>query len=183
MARIPLVAPEAATPEQRAAFADVARQRGGVPHLFQAMAHSPEAARRVGAVGSYLRYDAALPPRLREVVILAVAGRWDCAYERRHHRGLGEQLGISPAALAALDAGELPADLPPLETAAAAYALALSREGRADAAAVARLREALGEQGLVELTVLVGYYTLLALFLNGLAVDLDPDPAHLPPAG
>jgi 4-carboxymuconolactone decarboxylase len=181
MAHVRLVAPEAATPEQQAAFAEVARQRGAVPHLFQAMAHSPEAARRVGAVGAYLRFDATLPPRLREAVILAVAGRWDCAYERQHHQPLAARLGISSAAVAALDGGAVPPDLAPLETAAVEYALALTREGRADPARVEQLRASLGEPGLVELTVLVGYYTLLALFLNGLAVDLDVDPP-LPPS-
>jgi 4-carboxymuconolactone decarboxylase len=83
---------------------------------------------------------------------------------------------LSPAALAALDAGAVPAELPPLEQAAVAYAQALTRDGQADATTVEQLRAALGERGLVELTVLVGYYTLLALFLNGLNVDLDAEP-------
>jgi 4-carboxymuconolactone decarboxylase len=159
-----------------AAFAEVARQRGGVPHLFQAMVHSPEATRRVGAVGAYLRFDATLPAFLREVVILAVAGRWDCPYERQHHRPLAERLGVSATTLAAVEAGEVPPDLPLLAATAVAYALALTRHGQADPAVVERLRTAVGESGLVELTLLVGYYTLLALFLNGLAVDLDVDP-------
>jgi 4-carboxymuconolactone decarboxylase len=176
MARVPLVAPEAATPDQQAAFAEVARQRRAVPRLFQAMAHSPAATRHVGALGAYMRFDTDLPPLLREAVILAVAGRWECPYERLHHQAPATRLGLSRAALAALDAGAVPAELPPLARAAVAYAQALTRDGQADVVAVEQLRTGLGERGLVELTVLVGYYTLLALFLNGLDVDLDAEP-------
>ncbi|HZU05827.1 MAG TPA: carboxymuconolactone decarboxylase family protein [Chloroflexota bacterium] len=176
MARVRLIAPEAATAEQRAAFAEVGRQRGGAGNLFRALAHSPELMRRVGALGAFLRFEAPLPARLREAVILAVAGRWACAYERQQHRPLAARLGLGEAALAALEAGQVPAELTPLEATAVRYALALARDGQADDATVARLRAALGERGLVELTALVGYYVLLALFLNGLAVDLDATP-------
>jgi 4-carboxymuconolactone decarboxylase len=70
--------------------------------------------------------------------------------------------------------------VPPLTAAAVRYAHALTRDGRADAALADELRAGLGEQGLVELTGLVGYYSMLALILNGLEVDLDAEPA-IPP--
>src|SRR5688572_8247186 len=98
MARVTYVAPEAASEAQQAAFNEVGRQRGAVGHLWQAMAHSPEATRRVGALGSFIRFEAELPATLREAVILAVAGRWDCAYERGHHEPLARRLGVSDAA-------------------------------------------------------------------------------------
>ncbi len=182
MAHVPLVAPEAATPAQQAAFAEVGTSRGGVGNLWRALAHSPELMRRVGGAGAYLRFESPLPADLREAVVLAVAGRWKCAYEQAHHHPLAARHGVGPAAIAALDAGQPPpsGSLPPLTAAAVAYAQALTRDGRADAALVAELRAGLGDQGLVELTGLVGYYSMLALILNGLAVDLDADPP-LPP--
>lgn len=181
MARVPLVAPEAATAAQQAAFAEVAATRGNVGNLWRALAHSPELARRIGAVGAYLRYESALPAPLREAVTLAVAARWGCAYERAQHRGLAARQGLDAATLAALDAGEAPAPgaLTPLAVAAVRYAQALARDGRVDAALTDELRQGLGEPGLVELTALVGYYSMLALILNGLEVDLDAAP---PPA-
>ncbi|HLI25993.1 MAG TPA: carboxymuconolactone decarboxylase family protein [Chloroflexota bacterium] len=172
-ARVPLIGPETAPPPVRAAYAEVARKRGGVGHLWQAMAHSPELTRRVGAVGEYLRYDAVLPPRLREAVTLAVAGRWGCAYERAQHEPLAARQGLSPAAIAALAAGQIPDALDATEAAAVRYALALARDGTVDEALLAPLQAALGPQGVVELTVLVGYYSLLALFLNALAVPRE----------
>jgi 4-carboxymuconolactone decarboxylase len=99
-----------------------------------------------------------------------VAGRWGCSYQQRAHEPLAARAGLSAVGLATLAAGEVPSDLAPTDALAVRYALALSRDGRADEASVAALRAALGERGLVELTVLVGYYSMLALFLNGLAV-------------
>ena len=50
--------------------------------------------------------------------------------------------------------------------------LSLLRTGWVDEAAHARTRQALGLQGVVDLTGLVGYYTLLAMTLN--AHDVQP---------
>ena len=173
MARVPLVAPEGAPPELQAVFAEVARKRGGVGNLFRAMAHSPEATRCVGAVGEFVRFDSVLPARLREIVTLAVASRWGCAYERNAHLPQVARLGVDEASIAALAEGRSAPGLSPLEATAVEYGLALTRDGRADAALVERLRAELGDQGLVELTVLVGYYSMLAVFLNGLEVDVE----------
>jgi 4-carboxymuconolactone decarboxylase len=173
MAHVSLIAPESATPEQQAAFDAVAGHWGRVSNVFRAMGHSPAVMLPVSATGGALRAQSVLSLPLREAVILAVAGRWACAYEQHVHVSQALRAGLSEAAVAALGAGAVPADLPPLDTAAVRYAHALSRDGRADAALAAELRAALGEQGLVELTILVGWYSLLAMFLNGLAVDLD----------
>jgi 4-carboxymuconolactone decarboxylase len=173
MARVGLVAPEAGSPEQQAAFAAVARHWGRVSNVFRAMGHSPAVMEPVSATGGALRNQSSLALPLREAVILAVAGRWACAYEQHVHVPQAGRAGLSEAAIAALGAGQVPSDLPALDAAAVRYALALSRDGRADDALVAPLREALGEQGLVELTILVGWYSLLAMFLNGMQVDVD----------
>ena len=173
MARVSLIAPETATPEQQAAFEVVASHWGRAGNAFRAMGHSPALMQPVSATGGFLRAHSVLPLRLGEAVILAVAGRWACADEQAVHVGQAQRAGLSEAAVAALGAGQVPPELPPVEAAAVRYALALSRDGAADDALVAELRDALGEQGLVELTILVGWYSLLAMFLNGLAVDID----------
>lgn len=174
MARVPLVSPESANEAQRQAFEDVSRQRGVVYNLFRAMAHSPEATRRVGAVGAMLRFDCGLPGRLREAVTLAVAARWGCDYELQQHRRAARVVGLDEATVTALIEGHEPAALDALETAAVRYARALCRDGRVDDALVEPLRASLDAQRLVELNVLVGYYSLLAMFLNGMEVDLEP---------
>jgi 4-carboxymuconolactone decarboxylase len=173
MARVTLVAPEQASAEQQAAFTVVAAQRGRVGNLFRAMVHSPELAGRVGQVGAYLRYDASLPDRLRESVILAVSRHWHAEYERQQHEVIARGFGLSDAAMADLRAGQVPTDVSPLEGAAVRYAQALLRDGQGTADLLQPLVGELGERGLVELHILVGYYSMIGLFLNGLQVDLE----------
>ncbi len=173
MARVTLLAPDAATPEQQAAYADVTRHWGRAGNAFRAMGHCPELMRHVSAAGGTLRADSVLSRALREAVILAIAGRWGCAYIRAVHVSQAREQGLSDATIEALGAGELSGDLPPLDAAAVRYALALSRDGRADDALVDPIRAAAGERGLVELTLLTGWYSLLAMFLNGLEVEQD----------
>jgi 4-carboxymuconolactone decarboxylase len=179
MARVALVEPDSASDEQRAAFEVVAAQRGRIGSLWRAMAHSPEAMRRVGQVGAFLRYDSHLPDRLREAVILAISGRWQCVYERGAHEPIAARLGLSEQALLALRGGEVPDELSELEAAAVRYAQALAREGRASGELLAAVQAAGGDQLVVELHLLAGYYTLLALFLNGLEVEPEA-PERLP---
>lgn len=172
MTRVRLVSPEDASPEQRGAFAHLAVTRGTVGNLWRAMAHSPELTRRLSEVGNYLRFESSLPNRLREAVILALSGRWQCAYERSVHEPIAQSLGLSPAATAALVQGGEPDELTALEAAAVRYARVLAKDGHAPASLLGPLRE-FGETGLVEIHALVGYYSLLALFLNGLEVEPD----------
>ncbi len=172
MARVRLVQEDEASAEQRATFAEVVGSRGKLGNLFRAMANSPELARRVAAVGAYLRYESCLPDRVREAVILAVAGRWDCAYERSEHEHIAAGLGLSAEALDALARGETPGGLSEQEEAAVRYAQALARDGRADERLLEPIRSALGDAGVVELHLLAGYYSMLALFLNGLEVPV-----------
>ena len=172
MARVRLVQEDEATVEQRETYAAVVGTRGKLGNLFRAMANSPELARRVAAVGAFLRYESCLPDRVREAVILAVAGRWDCAYERAEHGRIAAELGLPPDALDALARGTATEGLSQQEEAAVRYAQALAHDGRADEGLLEPIRSALGEAGLVELHVLVGYYSMLALFLNGLEVPV-----------
>ena len=170
MTRISLVDPENATDAEKEVFAAVASTRGNVSNLFRTMGHSVAGTRRAGDMGSFLRFESTLPGRLRESVILTVAGRWGCDYERLSHEPIARELGLSDAALADLRQGMVPGELSPVEAAAVRYAQVLSREGRTPDDLFEPLRQGLDEEGIVELHLLTGYYTMIAFFLNGLEV-------------
>ena len=169
---IPLVTDDVATLEQRALFREVSASRGAVPDLFRAMAHSPEVAKRLSALGHTLKYESTLSDRLRESVILAMAGRWDARYVRNDHELLGRRHGLTEEAVARLAAAEPPNDAPPLERDAVRYLVDLAISGRPRPDLLGRLAEQLDHRALVDLHVLAGYYTMVALFLNGLAVPI-----------
>jgi 4-carboxymuconolactone decarboxylase len=88
------------TEAQRAAAAEIsAGRRGGVVGPFAAALRSPECMRRLQHLGAYLRYDSAIDPRLREVVILLTARRWKQDYEWCAHEPLARAAGVEPATI------------------------------------------------------------------------------------
>ncbi|MDJ0387695.1 carboxymuconolactone decarboxylase family protein [Roseomonas sp. E05] len=180
MSRLPSIDPETLSPAQSEVYNRIATgARGGVRGPFLALLHSPGLAARVEQLGVYVRFQCAVPERLRELAILTVATHWRCDYEWYAHAPLAERLGLPEAVLAQLGRGEAPDFEEPNDALVRDYCATLLREGRVPDTLYNRAREALGQQGIVDLTGLVGYYTLLALTLNGHEVAAPGD-AQLP---
>lgn len=131
---------------------------------FDAMLRAPRSGAALQALGAALRYDGVLPDRVRERAVLAVAAHHRSAYEWHAHAPLA-------AALEVLD--------PHAEQVAVDAVTELLRDGDLTDDTWARAVGALGEAGTVELTTLVGYYSLLALQMRVLRVPL---PDGSPPA-
>jgi len=121
---------------------------------------------RVSALGEYLRYRSALPPRLSELAILITAAHWRQQVEWDIHAPIALKAGLSPALLDAVWRGDRPANLD--EDADALYDLciALHRDRVLPAAMRDRAEHTLGEQGVIDAIAICGYYALLAMVLN-----------------
>ena len=142
---------------------------GGLAGPFNAMLYAPEVGHALQELGAAIRFRTHLTPRVREMAILVVAQAWDSGYERSSHEPIGREAGLTGPEIEALRVGADPGCTDGQERIAYEVVRALAGTGgRADldddqyAHAVA----ALGEQALVELSALVGYYATLALQLR-----------------
>ena len=147
---------------------------GGLAGPFNAMLYAPAVGQALQELGAAIRFRTRLAPRVREMAILVVAQAWHSEYERSSHEPIGREAGLTDPEIEALRAGADPGF--PDEQERVAYSVARSLVGigvPADlgdeqyAAAVA----VLGEQALVELSTLVGYYATLALQMRIFRVD------------
>lgn len=174
--RLPPIDPTALTPAQQAAYDGIAGgARGAVRGPFLALLHSPELARRVEQVGVHVRYQCAVPVRLRELAILVVAQFWRADYEWFAHAPLAEKQGLPRETLEAFGAGGSP-EWPTVEdTLLVEFCSQLLRTRRVDELTYARMLDLLGTEGITDLVGLVGYYTLLALTLNAHEVGVPAD--------
>jgi 4-carboxymuconolactone decarboxylase len=173
--RLSKLDPGTMTDEQRAVYeATVAGKRGRMVPPVAAWLHSPELARRAQSLGEFIRFDTSLPPALAELAILVTARHWCSHYEWHAHRKL--------ALAAGLDAGVIDAILhrrvPELaDTGARAiydYATTLHQSRNVSQALHDAVVARFGEQGVVELVGLLGYYTMVSMTLNAFEIGL-PD--------
>jgi 4-carboxymuconolactone decarboxylase len=147
-------------------------------HLFTTLAHQPELFRRwLGFGGALLA--GRLPGRLRELVILRTAYRFDAPYEWAHHIELAEAQGISGAEVAALGGDLSVLDWDPFERAALAAVDETKDAGAVTDATWSVLAGRLDRADLVELVMLVGHYVLLSTVLRSLRLPLEPSAAAL----
>src|SRR5438105_1740851 len=107
--RMPPIPPDRLTDAQKRAIEEFKAARGvDQSGPFVPMLRSPEVMSRARAMGDYLRFKSALPPRLSEFVILLTARRWTQQYEWNAHQPLALQAGVSRDVVSAIAEGRRP---------------------------------------------------------------------------
>jgi 4-carboxymuconolactone decarboxylase len=158
--------PEALTPAQKPIYDAIAATRhGSVPKPFHVFLQSPELADRAQQLGALLRYRTGLPPRLSELAILITAKHWEAHYEWSAHEGEARKAGVPAETIRALASGARPAlagdDALVYDFATSFYA---NRDVPDDL--FKRAVATFGEQTVVELAGILGYYSMLAIVMG-----------------
>ena len=179
--RMPPLARDAMTDAQRAAADElIAGPRKGVKGPFIAQMRSPDLMARLQKVGEYLRFGSQVPPRLSEFATLIVSRDWTQQFEWFVHVPLALKAGVSQDTIDALCDGRRPAAMAADEAVVYDFVAELTvRKGVCDASYDA-CAGVLGEQGVVDLVGIVGYFTLIAMVLNVAHIPEEPNPAVLP---
>lgn len=173
MTRIPLPSVETMSAEQRAVYEEiVAGPRGSVVGPLRAALHSPDLARRWQLFGEALRYSDALPGRLRELAIIATGRRWNAQLEFHVHAGVARAEGLADAVIDAVRQGLSPMFSRDDEHCAYEFARGLLCAGRVPPRLYAEAVDRWGVVAVVELTALVGYYSMVAMTLNAHEIEL-----------
>jgi 4-carboxymuconolactone decarboxylase len=116
-----------------------------------------------------------LEPRWRELMVLRVAWRTRSNYEWVQHVRLAPRYAITPAEIDAIAEGADASTWEPLEADLLAATDQLLDHYRIDDATWARLADQLDERQLMEVALVVGTYTCLAMAFNSFGIELDPD--------
>jgi 4-carboxymuconolactone decarboxylase len=171
------------TPQQKAvADAIASGPRGGLRGPFQAWLRSPELADRLQKVGEHLRFHSSVPRRLNELAILITARAWDAQFEWYAHHRMAMDAGLEPAVAADIAEGRRPAAMQPDEAVVYDFCTELRANRNVSDATLARALALLGEQGVIDLIAVNGYYDTVSMTLNVAEVPLpDGLPNPLPP--
>ena len=180
----PLV-PEKMTEAQRKAAEELASgPRGQVRGPFNVLLRSPELMSPLQKVGEYLRFRCQLDRRIAEMATLIAARYWTQNYEWQAHHPLALKAGLKAEIAQAIADGRRPTGMAQDEE--VVYDVlteALQNKSVSDVTYERGIKQ-FGEQNLVDLLAIAGYYAMLAMLLNVARTELpegkEPGMPHFP---
>lgn len=179
MQRIPPLDIDKLSPDQRAVYDAIASgPRKGVRGPLAVWLQRPLLADRAQALGRYCRYDSSLPPRLSELAILMMGRHWLAEYEWAAHKPFALEAGLDIAIIDAIRDGREPAFVNRDEALIYQFMRELHQQLGISDALYAELQSHVGQDGLVDLVGIAGYYTLISMTIKVFHV---PPPAGVAP--
>ena len=191
--RFPIIQPDQMQAEQKKLFETIiagprsqnygneAAQRVLRGGPFNAWMRSPELGMRLQAVGEFVRFKTSIPQRLNELAILITAREWTSQYEWHAHHALAMKAGLDPKIAEDIAAGKRPANMKEDEAAIYDFCIQLHRAKKVDDANFKRVKALFGEQGVIDLIGVSGYYVAVAMTLNLAEVPVPDGTTPLKP--
>lgn len=178
--RLPTIPPDRYTDEQkRAAEEFKAARKVPVFGPFEPLMYSPQVMNLARAMGDYLRYNSAIGTTLSELAILIAAREWTQDYEWYVHYPIALKAGIKLEIADAIADGRRPTGMSKDEEIVYDFSTELNKNKRVSDSTFERADKRFGKKGIVDLTGINGYYTLLAMQLNVARYQLPKDGKNL----
>jgi alkylhydroperoxidase family enzyme len=146
---------------------------GGSRNIYRLFAHEPEVLRSHREHLTLMWESFAIPPQERELALLVLAHELGIEYEWHHHIPIALDEGVSPDELRAIANREFDG-FDDRERALLVYAERFARQDVDDATHDA-VAEAYSDDAMLGLSVLLGFYVLMAYTLDALDVDLEEE--------
>lgn len=176
--RLPPLPPSEWTELQRREAEEIIRgPRGALLPPFVPLLRSPELMAHAQRMGEYLRYRSAIGLRLSELAILVTARQWTQQVEWAIHAPIAEREGIAPQVVQAIAEGRRPEGLPEDEAVVVAFSTELHQNRSVSDATWDRAIRLFGEQGVVDLVAINGYYSLLSMVMNAARTEVPASSA------
>jgi 4-carboxymuconolactone decarboxylase len=158
-------------------FDEMVQGLGSVPRHGpgSVMIHVPKAHHWATGLNQYLRNESSLPKKIQELAMLVTARELDCQHIWNAHAASARQAGVPDALVDALRDRQELTGLAPDESAVVHYGREFFRTHHVSRGAFQAALEQFGRQGVVELALIMGNYSLLALLINTFDTDLPPD--------
>jgi 4-carboxymuconolactone decarboxylase len=173
--RMPPIPTEKWTDAQRKAAEEITSgPRKELVGPFIPLLRSPEYMSRLQRVGEYLRYKTNLGSNISEFIILIIARHWTQQFEWYSHESLALKAGIKAETIKGIAEGHRPAAMTPDEEMVYEYINELLLNQSVSDSAYAKVVTRFGEQGVIDITGLCGYYTSLGMLMNVTRTPVPP---------
>jgi 4-carboxymuconolactone decarboxylase len=141
---------------------------------FIPLLRSPEFMSRLQKVGEYLRFNTKLGSNISEFIILLIARQYTQQFEWYSHEALAVKAGIKAETIKSIADGQRPPEMTPDEEMVYEYVTELRLHQSVSDPVYALVVNRFGEQGVIDISGLCGYYTLLGMVMNVARTPLPP---------
>lgn len=172
MARLPVL-PLEEMPEKTRNMITGGKSQLSALNINKMMAHAENTVRHYMRMGNSLLTQAKLDARLRELSILRVATLCRSYYEWYQHEIIGRQVGIPEEQIEAVKQGIDSPVFNDLEKAVLKYTDEVTLNVKSSDEAFNELAKVLSHRELVELTLTIGFYNMIARFLENTEVQIE----------
>ncbi|VIO72966.1 hypothetical protein CI1B_46150 [Bradyrhizobium ivorense] len=177
--RLPIIAPEHLTLEQKSLAADMKeeiakyyqgfsniRDDGALMGPWNPWLHEPKFGKPIWDLAKAMAVNPSVPAGVREIAILVTGTHFKAPYELYAHVRMAERSGLSDAKLTTIVSGQRPVDLTRQEAVAYDFASALVSGGILPELTYKAAVEQFGAQGAAELSYFIGFYCMVSVTLN-----------------
>ena len=166
MARPPsITSKDQVAPKDHAIVDDIVQSRGALQGPFTMFLHCPELAGRLAHLGAFVRFEGSLDMRMRVLAAMTVARELDAVYVWGAQTSGARRLGVPETTITAIREKHA-RDIPPEDAQIVEFTRELLRKHRVAEATFKPLRARLGDDGLIQLTGVIGYYSMLSMTVN-----------------
>ena len=157
--------------EMRDAYDFTMRLRGLVPGPHRIWLANPRLSKTIVPTGYYYQKESTLKKAEIEIATSIINSRWRSAYANYEHEKIGEQQGhLNPEQVEALIAGRETSFNDTRQQVVYELATTLAAQRIVPNGLYQRAKELLGDAGIVDVTVLMGWFTMVSLTLNAFDV-------------
>jgi len=175
MARLPPITSKDHVPaKDHAIFDSIVASRGAVQGPFTMFLHSPELAGRLAHLGGYVRFEGSLDMRARVLAAMTVAREFEAVYVWGAQTGGARRQGVPEATITAIRENHS-RGIPPEDAEIVEFTRQLLRRHRVDDATAKALLTRFGNDGFIQLTGAIGYYSMLAMTVNACELEAAPN--------
>jgi len=175
MARLALITSKDQVAAKDHAVVDgIVKSRGALHGPFTVFLHCPELAGRLAHLGAFVRFEGSLDKRVRVLAAMTVARELDAVYVWGAQTAGARRLDVPESTIAAVREKHS-RGIPPEDAQIVEFTRQLIRKHRVDDATVKALQARFGNEGFIELTGVIGYYSMLAMTVNACELEAAPD--------
>src|ERR1700752_1536662 len=156
----PITSKDQIAADHRTVFDSIIQSRGAVQGPFTMFLHSPEIAGRVAHLGAFVRFEGSLDMRVRVLAAMTVAREFEAEYVWGAQTGGARRLGVPETTITAIRENHS-RGIPPEDAEIVEFTRQLLRKHRIDDASAKALQTRFGNDGFIQLTGAIGYYSML----------------------